>query len=116
MKIMITGNLGYIGPSVVHQLRASYPEAELVGMDLGIFSHCFTGTRSLPERVINSQIYKDVRKVTETDFEGFSAVVHLAAISNDPMGNTFEKITDEINCNSSLQINFQIQFLTKKHF
>jgi len=104
MKIMITGNLGYIGPSVVHQLRASYPEAELVGMDLGIFSHCFTGTRSLPERVINSQIYKDVRKVTETDFEGFSAVVHLAAISNDPMGNTFEKITDEINCNSSLQI------------
>ena len=104
MKIMVTGNLGYIGPSVIHQLRRSYPDAELVGMDLGIFSHCLTGIRATPERKLNYQIYKDVRNVTESDFEGFYAVVHLAAISNDPMGNTFERITDEINCKSSLKI------------
>lgn len=104
MKIMITGNQGYIGPSVIQQLRRSYPNAELVGMDLGIFSHTLTGTRSIPERLLNNQIYKDVREVTEFDFEGFTSVVHLAAISNDPMGNTFEKVTNEINCVSSLKI------------
>jgi len=106
MKIMVTGNLGYIGPSVIHQLRRSYPDAQLVGMDLGLFSHCLTGVRETSERALNYQIYKDVRNVTESDFEGFSAIVHLAAISNDPMGNRFERVTDEINCKSSLKIAF----------
>ena len=104
MKIMVTGNLGYVGPSVIQQLRSTYPGATLVGMDLGIFAHCLTGTKVLPERIIDMQLYKDVRDVTESDFNGFSAVVHLAAISNDPMGNEFERITDEINCQSSLKI------------
>ncbi len=104
MKIMVTGNLGYVGPSVIQQLRVTYPDAELVGMDLGIFAHCLTGTKALPERILDTQLYKDVRNVTKLDFEGFSAVVHLAAISNDPMGNSFERITDEINCKSSLKI------------
>ena len=104
MKILVTGNLGYVGPSVMQQLRATYPEAELVGMDLGIFAHCLTGVKASPERVINKQIFKDVRTVTKSDFEGFSAVVHLAAISNDPMGNSFARVTDEINCKSSIKI------------
>ena len=104
MRIMVTGNLGYIGSSVIHQLRKSYPDAELVGMDLGIFSHCLTGVSSTPERELNYQLYKDVRNVTESDFEGFSSVIHLAAISNDPMGNTFERVTEEINYKSSLRI------------
>lgn len=104
MKIMVTGNLGYIGPSVIKQLRSTYPNAELIGMDLGIFAHCLTGAKVLPERIIDTQIYKDVRNVTRSDFEGISAVVHLAAISNDPMGNSFERITDEINYQSSLKI------------
>jgi len=104
MKIMITGNLGYVGPSVIKKLRSTYPKAELIGLDLGIFAHCLTGVKVLPERIINTQVYKDVRNVTELDFEGVSAVVHLAAISNDPMGNSFERITDEINYQSSLKI------------
>ena len=104
MRIMVTGNLGYVGPSVMQQLRAVYPDAELVGMDLGLFEHCLTGVDASPERTINTQIYKDVRNVTESDFEGFSAVVHLAAISNDPMGNSFERVTNEINFKSRLRI------------
>lgn len=104
MKIMVTGNLGYIGPAVMRQLRASYPKAELVGMDLGIFAHCLTGVVASPERTIDKQIYKDVRAATESDFRGFTAVVHLAAISNDPMGNSFARVTDEINCQSSINI------------
>ena len=60
MKILVTGNLGYVGPSVMQQLRATYPDAELVGMDLGIFAHCLTGAKASPERVIDRQELKEV--------------------------------------------------------
>ena len=42
MKILITGNLGYVGPGVVSRLRESYPDAELIGYDTGFFAHCLT--------------------------------------------------------------------------
>jgi nucleoside-diphosphate-sugar epimerase len=104
MKIMVTGNLGYVGPPLIKELRSSYPNAELVGMDLGIFAHCLTGVKASPERMLDKQIFKDVRSVELSDFVGFTAVVHLAAISNDPMGNSFSRVTDEINCQSSINI------------
>ena len=59
MKILITGNMGYIGPSVVHQLTASCPNATIVGMDIGYFSHCLTGTQFLPECRLNNQYFMD---------------------------------------------------------
>ena len=104
MKILVTGNLGYVGPSVMLQLRRSYPSARLVGMDLGFFAHCFTGVQAFPESVLDHQIYKDVRDVNRYDFEGFDTVVHLAAVSNDPMGKEFEAVTNEINYQSSIKI------------
>ena len=104
LKILVTGNLGYVGPSVMSQLRRSYPRAHLVGMDLGFFAHCLTGVDASPERVVDRQIYKDVRDVEQADLEGFDAVIHLAAVSNDPMGKEFAVVTDEINCQSSVKI------------
>ena len=104
MKILVTGNLGYIGPSVMLQLRRSYPLAQLVGMDLGFFAHCLTGVNAYPERVVDHQIYKDVRDVEQDDLEGFDTIIHLAAVSNDPMGEEFAVVTDEINCQSSIKI------------
>ena len=104
MKILVTGNLGYVGPSVMLQLRRSYPLAQLVGMDLGFFAHCLTGVNAPPERVLDHQIYKDVRDVEQDDLEGFDTVIHLAAVSNDPMGKEFAVVTDEINCQSSIKI------------
>tara|TARA_B100001093_G_scaffold505962_1_gene564136 strand:- start:2529 stop:3578 length:1050 start_codon:yes stop_codon:yes gene_type:complete len=104
MKILVTGNLGYVGPSVMHQLRRSYPSAYLVGMDLGFFAHCFTGVQVSPESILDHQIYKDVRDVNQDDFEGYDTVIHLAAISNDPMGKEFETVTNEINYQSSIKI------------
>ena len=101
MKIIITGNLGYDGPSVILQLRKSYPNAQLIGIDIGIFAHCLTGVIFQPEACLDAQIYKDVRDLSVSDFEDVDAVIHLAAISNDPMGKTFERITDEINHQSS---------------
>lgn len=104
MKVLITGNLGYIGPSLIHEIRSSHPFAEIVGMDLGLFSHCLTGVKIAPDINLDKQIYKDVRNISEDDLDGFDSVVHLAAISNDPMGQSFEKITNEINYQSSIEI------------
>ena len=104
MKILVTGNLGYVGPSVMLQLRRSYPLAQLVGMDLGFFAHCLTGVNASPERVVDHQICKDVRDVEQDDLEGFDTIIHLAAVSNDPMGEEFAVVTDEINCQSSIKM------------
>ena len=48
MKILVTGNMGYVGPVVVRELRASHPDATLVGLDTGYFAHCLTGAEMLP--------------------------------------------------------------------
>ena len=104
MKILITGNMGYVGPGVVRQLRSTYPNAKIVGYDLGFFAHCVTGVRVLPEMLLDFQVFGDVRTMLSSFLEGFDAVVHLAAISNDPMGKTFEAVTDEVNCQSSIRI------------
>ncbi len=97
MKILITGNMGYVGPSVVHQLRASYPGATLIGLDTGYFSNCLTNAVVLPERYLDVQYFADVRNVPQQILSGVDVVMHLAAISNDPMGNICEEVTMEIN-------------------
>jgi nucleoside-diphosphate-sugar epimerase len=104
MKILITGNMGYIGPSVVDQLRASHVNAEIIGLDLGYFAHCLAGARLLPECRLYKQYFADVRNIPEDVFTGVSAVVHLAAISNDPMGNFFEEPTLQINGKATVEI------------
>jgi nucleoside-diphosphate-sugar epimerase len=104
MKILITGNMGYIGPLVVDQLRASYPDATLVGLDLGFFANCLTNSPILPECNIDIQYFHDVRNVPESMLDGVDAIVHLAAISNDPMGNTFEEVTLQVNYKAGVEL------------
>src|SRR5260221_2209047 len=103
MKILVTGNMGYVGPEVVKYLRTSRPDATLHGLDNAYFAHCLTGTSVLPERYLDEQLYGDVRK-TLPDLRGYDAVVQLAAISNDPMGNQFETVTLDINQNTTISI------------
>jgi len=104
MKILVTGNMGYIGPTVMRQLRSSYPQATLVGLDTGYFAHCLTNSPQLPESRIDVQYFEDVRDVTVERLQGVDAVVHLAAISNDPMGNKYEEVTAAINHRASVNI------------
>jgi nucleoside-diphosphate-sugar epimerase len=104
MKILITGNLGYVGPCVTRQLRARYPDAALVGLDIGYFAHCLTGASHVPEAVLDVQHYADVRTSPQELLEGVDAVVHLAAISNDPMGNAFEDVTFDVNHRASVEL------------
>jgi nucleoside-diphosphate-sugar epimerase len=103
MRILITGNMGYVGPSVVNQLRASYPQAELVGFDAGYYGTCLSSL-ILPECKVDVQHYGDMRKFPQETLNGVDAIVHLAAISNDPIGNKFEEVTLDINHRSSVNL------------
>ncbi len=111
MKILIAGNLGYIGPSVTRQLRKSFPQAELVGFDIGYFAHCLANPDHVPEVLLDSQVYGDIRKFPEAILDGVDAVVDLAAISNDPMGNKYEEVTMAVNYKAAVDL----AKLAKKH-
>jgi nucleoside-diphosphate-sugar epimerase len=104
MKILVTGNTGYIGPSVIARLRQSRPDATLVGLDKGYFAHCLTNAEFLPECRADMQYFADVRRLPAEVLQGVDAVVHLAAISNDPMGKTFEEVTYDINFRASVEL------------
>ena len=104
MRILITGNLGYVGAMLVGHLRSVMPTAEIFGYDSGFFAHCLTGVEALPETHLTRQYYGDVRDISPELLDGVDAVVHLAAVSNDPMGNRFEQVTDEINAQASLRL------------
>jgi len=104
VKILITGNTGYIGPVLAKYLRGSRPGATLVGFDCGYFAHCLTGPAYFPELRMDQQHWGDVRNFPSGLLEGADAVVHLAAISNDPMGNQFEAVTESINSHASIAL------------
>ncbi|MEZ5597568.1 MAG: NAD-dependent epimerase/dehydratase [Pseudomonadales bacterium] len=104
MKILIVGNLGYIGPSVVNQLRTTMPDAELVGFDIGYFAHCLSHAHYLPEARLDAQHFGDIRHFPEHLLAGVDSVLNLAAISNDPMGNEFEQVTMDVNYAAAVQL------------
>ena len=104
MKVLITGNLGYIGPVVQQVFLQKIPSVQLRGFDSGFFAHCLTTNERSPDWLLSEQFYGDVRNPPANLFDGVDAVIHLAAISNDPMGVTFEQVTDAINHRASIDI------------
>jgi nucleoside-diphosphate-sugar epimerase len=104
MRILITGNMGYIGPVVARHLRARMPGAELIGYDAAFFADCLTGRDGLPEALLDVQHFGDIRDIPPRLLDGVDAVVHLAAISNDPMGTRYEAATSEINARASIRL------------
>ncbi|HEV7268871.1 MAG TPA: SDR family oxidoreductase [Falsiroseomonas sp.] len=103
MRILITGNMGYVGPVLVRHLRAVLPKAELIGYDAAFFADCLTG-EGLPETLLDAQYFGDVRDLQPALLDGVDAVVHLAAISNDPMGSRYEAATNEVNARASIRL------------
>jgi nucleoside-diphosphate-sugar epimerase len=95
--------MGYVGPEVAKYLRMRRPQAVLHGLDNAYFAHCLTGASVLPERYLDEQFYGDVRDL-RLDLKGYDAVIQLAAISNDPMGNQFETVTFDINQKTTTSI------------
>jgi nucleoside-diphosphate-sugar epimerase len=104
MKILITGNMGYVGPVVARHLRSNLLGLVLVGYDSGFFGHCLTGAAVLPEQLFDEQYFGDVRDLPPNVLQGVDAIVHLAAVSNDPMGHRFEAPTTNINFEASVRL------------
>lgn len=104
MNVLILGNLGYIGPLVARELATQHPDAILHGFDNAYFAHCLTGATSAPERFLHKQMFGDVRDITAEMLAGYDAVVQLAAVSNDPMGDRFAAVTADINQRSTVSI------------
>jgi nucleoside-diphosphate-sugar epimerase len=97
VRILVSGNMGYVGPRVVRHLRAVHPDAVLIGLDMGYFASILSNADVLPECRVDVQRFADVRCPPGDVLDGVDAVVHLAAISNDPMGRRFERMTFAIN-------------------
>lgn len=104
MRILITGNMGYIGPVLTKHLRQRIPNAYLIGYDNGYFGHCLTATPVLPETRVDCQYFGDVRSLPDSLLSDVDGVVHLAAVSNDPMGSKFEAVTSDVNYKASADI------------
>ena len=96
MRVLLTGHKGYIG-AVAGPLLRSAGHA-VVGLDTDLFAGCDFGT-ALDEV---KDLRKDIRDLTKKDLEGFDAVVHLAALSNDPLGNLNSGLTFDINHKASV--------------
>jgi len=100
MKILVTGNLGYIGVELTKKLLKD-KKNEIIGYDTGYFRDClFKKAKSKKIK----QISYDVRKFSLATLKGVDTIVHLAAISNDPIGNKFKKATNQINLIASKKI------------
>jgi nucleoside-diphosphate-sugar epimerase len=113
MRVLITGNLGYVGPVLVAHLRSRFPDTTLIGYDTAYFAHTLAGTL---QTLLDRQVFGDVRDLPSDLLEGIDAVVHLAAISNDPMGSRFEAVTDEINFGASVALAEAAHRAGARHF
>jgi nucleoside-diphosphate-sugar epimerase len=100
MHILMTGHLGYIGPVMIRLFKQQ--GLTVTGLDVGYFRDCIPGGDDIvaPDR----EIVRDIRSVRPEDLEGVDAVVHLAALSNDPMGEFDPTITHAINLEASLRV------------
>lgn len=104
MKILITGNMGYVGTGVVSQLRSAFPEATLIGYDMAYFASSPQASAVLPECRLDQQLFGDVRNMPAEVLDGVTAVVHLAAIGSDLVGDKFETVTQDVNYTASIRV------------
>lgn len=98
--IMVTGNLGYIGSTMVPFLTEE-KGYNVVGYDIGYYEDCYL--KPAPQKLVK-QIKKDVRDCTPSDFEGIDYVIHLAGLSNDPLGDFDESLTYAINHEGTMKM------------
>jgi nucleoside-diphosphate-sugar epimerase len=98
MRILLTGHKGYIGAVAGPMLCGA--GHDVVGLDADLFAGCDFG-EAAPEI---PEVRRDIRDLTKADLEGFDAVVHLAALSNDPLGNLDATLTYDVNHLASVRL------------
>ena len=98
MKILITGNLGYIGSVLTPLLEKEGYTVK--GLDCGFYNDDLLCEQKEP----SEQLIKDIRKVNETDIQDTKIIIHLAGLSNDPLGELDSNLTRDINYNSTVNL------------
>lgn len=98
MEVFVTGHRGYIGVHLVDLLKQH--GHKVTGCDINLFDGCEWETCVTPD----VELLRDVRALTVKDLEGYDCVMHLAAISNDPMGDMNPEITYSINRDGSIRL------------
>lgn len=98
MRVFVTGHEGYIGAHLIELLKEA--GHDVTGCDIGLFEGCQWREVVRPDRSLR----KDVRQLTRADLEGHDCVMHLAALSNDPMGEIDESVTFDINRDASVAL------------
>lgn len=99
MRVLLTGHQGYLG-TVMAPILASAGH-EVTGLDSGLFADCVLGSLDAPDV---PGLSVDLRDVTVEQLTGFDAVVHMAALSNDPLGSLAPEITYDINHHASTRL------------
>lgn len=99
MRVLLTGHQGYLGTVMAPILGAA--GHEVTGLDSGLFADCILGSLDTPDVAGMST---DLRDVTVAQLAGFDAVVHMAALSNDPLGSLAPEITYDINHHASTRL------------
>ena len=98
MRVLVTGHEGYLGTVLVPLLREA--GHEVVGLDTGLYAECVLGPAPDPVPTVRL----DVRDVEPEHLETFDAVMHLAALCNDPLGNVDSDLTYDINHRASVRV------------
>lgn len=98
MNVLVTGALGYIGTVLVPMLQER--DHDVVGADTDLYQRC-TFTGQVPDL---KTIKKDVRDLQRDDLQNYDAIIHLAGLSNDPLGDYRPELTEEINEKASIRL------------
>jgi nucleoside-diphosphate-sugar epimerase len=93
MKVLVTGNTGYLGPSICAELARAGHVVD--GFDMDYYKSARYAP--LPAGLVGKQQHGDIRDISARDFKTYDAVVHLAGLSNDPLGDIDPDLTDQIN-------------------
>ena len=100
MKVLLTGYNGYVGTIMTPMLLAA--GHEVIGLDTNLYQGSTFGKENTTKEV--SANNKDIRDVTLSDLQGFEAIIHLAGLSNDPLGDLNPDLTYQINHLASVQL------------
>lgn len=108
--IFVTGNLGYIGSVLTDSLIKKY---KVIGCDIGYFNDCLIAKKN---KKLTKQLFKDIKNINKFDLKNVDAIIHLASLSNDPLGELNKKLTIETNYHSTVKLAKLAKSLKIKRF